>query len=462
MNDFLNKLISSWANFNGNVNTTESIIKWIYELNNNTYVRISECSINKSSFWFYDDYNGEILNRKRSFFSIKGIRKFENEKFVGEQPIIFQPEIGYLGIICKVIDDELNFLMQAKIEPGNINCVQISPTIQATKSNFTRAHGGKLPAYFDFFEKSSKYNVIYDQIQSEQSSRFYKKRNRNMIMEVNEDFEILPNFRWMTLGQIKKLMEIDNLVNMDTRTVLSGLPIITYLSGFTKPNIYSKYFNDISFYNSIFNSDLSTQLPIIFQKMNNYKMFNEIKTVTVPINELIDWEVDEYGITCKENADFNVRYYDIEIEGREVQSWTQPLFKAIGSATFGLLSRIKNGKRQYLVCLRSEIGNFDKIELGPTIQWEPTHDNSKDDEIEKIFREQIEKNINIEIDVTLSEEGGRFYHEQNRNIIAFIDNELDCIPDNYIWVDYGTMNYLIQINNCLNIQLRNLISLLKI
>ena len=283
-----------------------------------------------------------------------------------------------------------------------------------------------------------------------------------MIMEVNEDFEILPNFRWMTLGQIKKLMEIDNLVNMDTRTVLSGLPIITYLSGFTKPNIYSKYFNDISFYNSIFNSDLSTQLPIIFQKMNNYKMFNEIKTVTVPINELIDWEVDEYGITCKENADFNVRYYDIEIEGREVQSWTQPLFKAIGSATFGLLSRIKNGKRQYLVCLRSEIGNFDKIELGPTIQWEPTHDNSKDDEIEKIFREQIEKNINIEIDVTLSEEGGRFYHEQNRNIIAFIDNELDCIPDNYIWVDYGTMNYLIQINNCLNIQLRNLISLLKI
>ena len=49
------------------------------------------------------------------------------------------------GIICKKINGKLNLLMQAKIEPGNVNCVQISPTIQATKSNFTQVHGGKLP-----------------------------------------------------------------------------------------------------------------------------------------------------------------------------------------------------------------------------------------------------------------------------------------------------------------------------
>lgn len=159
------KIVESWANIEGNVCTMAELLNWIYELKQKTYVNVNECSINDSTFWFYDDYNGEILNRKRSFFSIKGMRRFEDGHFIDEQPIIIQPEIGYLGIICKEIDGVLNFLMQAKIEPGNVNHVQISPTIQATKSNFTRAHGGKLPNYFKYFEESSNYDVIFDQIQ---------------------------------------------------------------------------------------------------------------------------------------------------------------------------------------------------------------------------------------------------------------------------------------------------------
>ena len=63
--------------------------------------------------------------------------------------------------------------------------------------------------------------------------------------------------------------------------------------------------------------------------------------------------------------------------------------------------------------------------------------------------------------VILSEEGGRFYHEQNRNIVIEIDNaELAGLSENYLWVDYATLNYFSQVSNCLNIQLRNLISLL--
>ena len=32
--------------------------------------------------------------------------------------------------------------MRANVEPGNINKLQISPSVQATKSNY-RVHGGK-------------------------------------------------------------------------------------------------------------------------------------------------------------------------------------------------------------------------------------------------------------------------------------------------------------------------------
>lgn len=473
MKNLIPMIVRSWANEEGNVHSTEDLLRWITELNETTYVNISECSIDDDSFWFYDDRNGEVLNRKRSFFSILGLRRIENGKCTDEHPVIVQPEIGYLGIICREIDGVLNFLMQAKIEPGNVNCVQISPTIQATKSNFIRAHGGKLPTYFEMFEHSDRYDIIYDQVQSEQGSRFYKKRNRNLIMVVDEDFEIYPNFRWMTLGQIKKLMEVDNLVNMDTRTVLSGIPFMTQsLSEDEKAEI-EPLFSDKALFNSIFHADPQESLPGLTHKLNDYKMFADISTSMVPLYGLRDWEVTPAGITSRENADFMVRFYDIEIAGREVRKWTQPLFKAVGMATFGLITRVHDGVRQYLVRVKPEIGSFDSAELGPSIQWEPSKSADSDNAVDRLFRSKLgaiddpaadaEETLTPLADVILSEEGGRFYHEQNRNIIIEIgEDELTDLPDDYIWTEFSALNYLIQANNCLNIQLRNLLSLIKL
>lgn len=462
MKETISKIIRSWATAEGNVNTTAEILDWVARLNHEAQVSISECEVNDNSFWFYDDYVGEIHNRKRSFFSITGIQRYENNKLVAEQPIIVQPEIGYLGIICKEIGGVMNFLMQAKIEPGNVNVIQISPTIQATKSNYTRRHGGVLPNYFDYFYNSKRYTVIYDQVQSEQAGRFYKKRNRNIIMQLDEDIEVLPNYKWMTLGQIKQLMKIDNLVNMDTRTVLSGIPLMN--CGFTPEELarLEPYFSDKAFFKSVFTGGITANMSEIYQFMNNYKMFEEKKTVLVPLNQLREWTVDDAGVTCNHEADYMVRYYDIDIDGREVKHWSQPLFKAVGKAVFGLITRVREGKREFLVAARPEIGSFDFIELGPSVQWEPTRKEQDDNQVDELFRRKVSRG-NVRLNVVLSEEGGRFYHEQNHNVIVDISaDELPAVPEGYFWIDYGTLNYLIQINNCLNIQLRNLLSLLEI
>ena len=71
--------------------------------------------------------------------------------------------------------------------------------------------------------------------------------------------------------------------------------------------------------------------------------------------------------------------------------------------------------------------------------------------------------IRIIFDSYLSEEGGRFYHEENRNVIIEMDDYSSLDVSNlkeYLWCDFTSLNYLTQVNNCLNIQLRNLISLL--
>ena len=66
---------------------------------------------------------------------------------------------------------------------------------------------------------------LIDQLQSEQGARFYQKRNRNIIIRVpnNYNLKILKNHRWLTMGQILKLAQKDNTINMDTRSVISSL-----------------------------------------------------------------------------------------------------------------------------------------------------------------------------------------------------------------------------------------------
>lgn len=436
---------------------TEELLEWIEERNKLLYVRLEKISLNECTPWFYDKSLGEIRNTKRTFFQITGLRQIYPDGKIIEQPIIIQDEIGFLGIICCKINDVWHYLMQAKIEPGNVNTVQLSPTIQATKSNFTQQHGGAKPAFLDLFLNMNTKNVLVDQIQSEQSSRFLGKRNRNVILISDEQLEETDSHKWMTLSQIKEFMHYDNLVNMDTRTVLSCIPYV----------LLEDEVADIPFENKdLFNKSaksLDRQTIVeIYSKINDFKMFNKPILKRKPLYELQNWKIVDNAFKNINGYPFEVIFCKISIEGREVTNWNQPLFAATGIATFGLLCCNDCGVYKFLVKIKPEIGCFDGVEIGPTVQEEADSLEIKDS-VSKFFFDKLSKKDKIISDVILSEEGGRFYQEQNRNVIIQIDkNELQEIPEGYIWSDYGTLNILTQVNNCLNIQLRNLLSILEI
>lgn len=453
------KLIKS-AHLIPDKSTLHFITDWIHEKNNNLKVDITKSSLSDSPTWFYDPEKGEIRNQTNTFFQIRGLRQYQNGKLILEQPILIQDEIGYLGIICKEIDGVLQFLMQAKIEPGNVNKIQISPTIQATKSNFTQKHGGKKPAYLDYFLNAKPENILVDQIQSEQSSRFLGKRNRNIIITVDEDIEVLPSHRWMTLGAINQLMKIDNLVNMDTRTVLSCIPYCSAkLTDLEKCEIY-EMFSDKALFRSMFN-DEKTDFSRVYRYINDYKMLHSRENEIVPLTELKNWNFTDEGIVHKTGYPFKVIFCDIEIEGREVTHWSQPLFEATGMATFGMISADFDGITKFLVHAKPEAGCFDGIELAPTVQLEAAAPESEYCPMDKLFFELLNSGAEIKNNVILSEEGGRFYHEQNKNIIIKVmPEQIRALSEGYFWLDYKTLNQMVQYNNVLNIQLRNLLSLL--
>lgn len=444
---YTEQFLKSLSTLKSPCNSTDDIISWVQEKNHKTMVNIKETTLSSQSDWFYDEEKGTIHNQKNSFFQIAGIKEGDIQ-----QPILLQNEIGYLGFIAKEIDGVLHFLIQAKIEPGNINCIQLSPTIQATRSNFMQLHGGKKPAYLDYFANAEKYEIIVDQIQSEQSARFLKKRNRNIVILVNEDIEVLENFRFITLGQLKQLLHVDNLVNMDTRTVLSCLKLNPTLE-------HKKYFKNIPLFNSMI---ARPDYVSMYHNLNNCKMYEDYDLSVCPLSELNEWTFDDKGGRCKNDYPFDVIYCDIEIEGREVRKWTQPLFRAKGIATFALFYYVEDNIEKYVIQLKHEIGCFDGVELAPTLQVEA----GAEGEVPTILFDLLESKSK-RIDVLLSEEGGRFYHEQNRNCLVEIskseaENIIALDPKHYVTATYSTLNILIQANNVLNIQLRNLLSLMEI
>ncbi len=273
--------------------------------------------------------------------------------------------------------------------------------------------------------------------------------------------EVLPSHRWMTLGQIKRLMRYDNLVNMDTRTVISCVPI-SLLAGDSREDL-SGLFNDQHFYRSIFSCGEKYRLPEVFGYLNDIKMFCAPPPKLVPLYSLKDWKLLDDGIYCEKPYPFKVIFCDISIEGREVRHWAQPLFEALGSALFGLVCVESKGGLEFLVRAAPEVGCFDSVELGPTAQNEAVGEQKPDDDVSRFFKERLKDGRGVVFDHLLSEEGGRFYHEQNRNVLLRVKkDELPSLPEGYFLLDFKTLNGLGQINNILNIQLRNLLSLLEV
>jgi oxidase EvaA len=265
--------------------------------------------------------------------------------------------------------------------------------------------------------------------------------------------------KWMTLGQVKELAKFDNYVNMDARTVLSCIPFFEYTDCLRA--IEDKA-GDPALLRSLTDGVQPGIRQKIYRCINNYKMFVEDRGELIPFYSVKNWEnhiengVEEF--VCKTRWPFKVVFCDIDIEGREVRKWGQPMVEAVGRLTLGLLTKVENGIRYFLVKARPEIGCLDKIELAPAVQLEPI--DEPQDAIEALFITKLNAKQDVKYDVVLSEEGGRFYHEQNRN--AIIEAETAELPPGYFWLTYYTINQFIQINNICNIQLRNLTTLLEV
>ena len=181
------------------------------------FLKKEKIKLNKTKDWIFSN---EIKHTTGKFlkYLVIWLKQIFQKRFY-YQPLILQDEIGYLAIFKSIKKTKLIFCFNLKAEPGNKNLIQLSPTIQATKSNYLRVHKGKKTKFIEFTKNTN--NFLLNSNQPEQGSKYLNKYNKNLIIKTRKFKNLPKNFIWLSIKEIIELSKKNNILNMDTISIFS-------------------------------------------------------------------------------------------------------------------------------------------------------------------------------------------------------------------------------------------------
>jgi len=393
------------------------IKNWLKLQKKNHKMQVKVKSLSTLKRWNYNDR--EIYHNSKKFFKIVGIKiKTNFFKNNWEQPIIIQNDVGILGIIKNKKNNK--YLLQAKVEPGNINKLQLSPTVQATASNYKGVHGGKKVSYLNYFLDRKKESYSN---QFEQGFRFLYKYNTNILISLKKKITLKPGFFWFSLPEIEKLIKKKNILNMDTLSV------------------FSSFIKKTKVDNPINNTN----------KFNNWIKRNDkiyyLRSKIVNFTKIKNWSFLKEKIIHKNNKHFSIIGVHAKTTHREVSEWDQPLLKCLHIGLTGFIVKKFNNTNHYLCRYMIKPG-LKKSVISCTVNTSNYKNFNKDKNlsyeqrflITNFFSNKRFRKKNTLFDNIISDEGGRFYHCEIRNIAVKLNEDLNIdLPDTYFWVSQNQM-----------------------
>ena len=192
------------------------MMKWELEVTKKPLTQLDGWNVNK---W--------AVEGDERFFSVIGVNVTAGtrEQTHWMQPLLKDPHIGLLVFICQEIDEVLHFLVQAKVEAGNLDLIELAPTVSCSNYEYVKTKKIRPFLFDEVFDGNSQ--ILYDSLQSEEGGRFFEIQNRNMIVEIPQDkkFDLPFNYAWMTLAQIKEFMRYGKF-NIEARSIISSISFI--------------------------------------------------------------------------------------------------------------------------------------------------------------------------------------------------------------------------------------------
>jgi oxidase EvaA len=403
-----------------------------------------------------------IAHRSGRFFTVEGLDVRTDFGPVAEwaQPIIVQPEIGILGILVKRIGGVPHFLMQVKMEPGNTVLVQYATTVQATPSNYQRVHGGRETPYLEYFLEGGRRRVLFDRLLSEHASWYLHKRNRNMIVEVpsDEDVPVGADFAWLTLDDLRRQLALGNRVNMNARTVLSG---ISYAEGqewrFGDP-VGDDFQRQIDASHWAERSDADTAAAMTW--LIDQKAGYTLDVRRTGLRSMAEWVYDDDGVRHRDGRYFEIIGLSVEAASREVGSWSQPMLQPVPGSVVAFVCQRRAGVLRVLVQAMVQPGLTDRLELAATVQFAPgTNRGPQDPPPLADYLEAPQAWVRRRS--VQSEDGGRFFRADTTHLVVEVpEDHVVEAPANYRWMSMGLLNRLVNAGYYVNVEARSLLACL--
>lgn len=401
-----------------------------------------------------------LAHRSGKFFSIEGyaVRVCGASPWVADHALIDQPEVGILGFLTKVFGGVRHFLVQAKMEPGNVNGVQLAPTVQATFSNYIRVHKGNVPPYLEYFLEPGRRRVLLDALLPEQAAYFLGKRNRNMVVETNEDFALGDDFCWLTLRQLKDFAREDFAVNMDARSVLSCLSRSDDASAGPGDRTSER-----ASHPSSAEAGPRHSTPDLARWLSAIRERSSIELVHRPLHQLRNWSCDEHELVSgSAQLPVSVIGVSVRTETREVRTWAQPLFSRNAVGLLGLLCRSIEGVVHFLVQATVEPGCRTVVQVSPTVvchgDWDATSTADRPP-LWEWFADPDRSSVRLS--VGHSEEGGRFDRFVYRYVVVEVPDaaELDD-RETHRWMTLSQIMTFLH-RGLVSVEVRNVLACLE-
>jgi len=416
------------------------IENWFTKIREFSNLRISRIPLRDSKEWSLQ--NGFIVHQTGRFFQVAGLQYQWHGRDI-LQPIFVQQEVGILGfILCNH-----KLLAYAKVEPGNVNSVQLAPTCQATASNLDRVHRGHLPLFGEWFVNNST-GFLYDSLQSEQGTRFFNKQNRNILLASPSQFDHNEMHAWLHVDLVLELLRYDFLVNTDARSSLVCSP----WNQLVDREPFTRYADDFSLelYAS-FKALIPNENSLLDRDLKSLRSLFSIPSL-VPINKITDWILTENGLESVDRKFFDIFLIQVQVDGRELPSWDQPIISSNGEGYVELVCGRINGILHFLFILKAEPGLYNMVELAPSLTVSPG--STQPDQTYASM-----PGTKVLLECLHSEEGGRFY--QDVSTYRLIDTgEAFSPPQHGYWLTLSKIRVLLNKSGWFTNEARSAISLL--
>ena len=397
--------------------------------------KLSQTKLSQQQEW--NLIHGVLGHKTGGFFYITGlVDNISGE----EQLILYQPQGAFNGLVVCKQEQDVYILLQARVEPGNSGIGQYGPTIQSTPANYLRFHGGKETPYFDFFFKyNPQVKPIANSMQLDLGKRYFQKSKILSYVKSSSLVETAENMIWVPLKVITEVLHYDNFLNTDLRSMIGVFDWDLFLDLDSGSTSHS---------NATHTSDFGFD--------NNLSGKNMGKLVS--LSQLQNWELTEEGIVDKANSGVSANIYKVVSTTREVKTWVQPLLCTANRGLITLLMRQVGDKSldtslpqlEFLISHQSEFGiSGEKVLLPSQIIYPGENDT---------HQTTLNKDGKVLCEVIQSEEGGRFYQNENIYQIILVDSSFESEDDQF-WVSVDTLKGLLKTSNKVSIQLRCIASL---